>query len=129
MARGIPHPDDLKAQVIAALQLGTGVTKVARDFNIHRANVDRWRVEAGIDAPTVSAEAGVNIGALVELYVQHGLECLIAQVQQFQNQDWLDKQPAGELAVLHGVIADKMLRIIAALEPRQSADPGDTQPG
>jgi hypothetical protein len=46
-----------------------------------------------------------------------GLETLEAQARAFRDPAYLARQPAGELAVLHGVLADKLIRILSAFEP------------
>ena len=55
---------------------------------------------------------------------------LIAQTAQLQvlgDPDWLRQQPAAELAVLHGVLNDKAVRLLYALSTRDDPPtPSDT---
>ena len=56
-----------------------------------------------------------RIGALIVDYLEQALETLSAQARTFADESWLRKQDASELAVLHGVLADKTIRILEAL--------------
>jgi transposase-like protein len=42
MARGIPHPPELRAAVIAAVQDGASVSEAAQQFQLDRTLVWRW---------------------------------------------------------------------------------------
>jgi hypothetical protein len=56
----------------------------------------------------------------VQRYLNEALETLAAQQIFFRNPEWLAKQPASDLAVLHGVSADKVIRILEAAENARS---------
>jgi transposase-like protein len=42
MARGVPHPPELRAQVITAVLAGASVTQVAQQTGLHKGLVSRW---------------------------------------------------------------------------------------
>ncbi len=117
MASGREHPAQVKAAVMAALMQGQSVHAIAEEYDLPRTTVISWKKaiqsENIIDGPQKRDE----LGELIITYVRENLETLAAQSRHARNSDWLTKQPASELAVLHGVIADKTLRILAALEP------------
>ena len=56
---------------------------------------------------------------LVEVLTAN-LKALKAQAEVAGSADYVRKQPANGLAVLYGVIADKMMRILSALEPAEA---------
>lgn len=121
MASGKAHPPEVKASVMAALLAGQSVTEVAAEYAIPEGTVKTWRrqlrAENILDQPEKKDELG---GLLIE-YLRENLTTLAAQSRHARNPEWLQKQPASELAVLHGVIADKTVRLLAALEPVEDA--------
>ncbi len=60
-----------------------------------------------------------DIDNLAAGLLEQSLVTLTVQLEHFGNTDWLETQPAGELANLYGVINDKTIRLLAA---RQNAD-------
>lgn len=113
------YSEEQKAAVMAALLSGQSVTHCAKTYRIPRGTVAGWSAELNRDAP-VSNEKRVEVGELIVEYLRANLETLKAQTLTFRDPAWLSKQNASELAVLHGVIADKTFRLLEALEP--SAD-------
>jgi transposase-like protein len=129
------HPDELRAQVVAALLSGDSERFVAQKFGVGRTTARRWlaetRAAAGSQAiAPASPNAAIDrdgIGNLIGLLIQEELKTLVAQAVAFRDPDWLSQQTAGELAVLHGVMADKAFRVIAALQPSPDEGPEDVQ--
>jgi transposase len=124
MARGIAHDDQTKAAVLAALLLGQSVSEVARTYKLPKKTVQDWnrqRSTAGLcelDEPQKSAD----IGDLISTYLRELLTTLAHQALLFRDVGWLRKQNAADLAVLHGVMADKTFRILEAVESVQQQD-------
>lgn len=56
-----------------------------------------------------------EIGGLLIEYLHANLSTLRSQQTVFSDPVWLEKQEAGELAVLHGVMTDKAIRLLEAL--------------
>jgi transposase-like protein len=112
------YPPEMRAAVLAALLAGQSVNAVATAYHLSRATVKAWRAAAGFaeHSATVSQEKGEDLGGLVTAYLQESLITLQAQAKHFRDPAWLGKQPAAELAVLHGVLADKTLRILTAID-------------
>lgn len=121
------HTDETRAAVIAAVHQGESVKSVSRKFGIGAATVRRWRDAAGV--ATFVPQKGPDLGVLVARYLAAGLEALEAQARLFGDADWAKRQPAGELAVLHGVLADKLIRVLAALESTNDGDGATAIPG
>jgi hypothetical protein len=102
------HSPQTQAAVLAALMMGKGIRETAREFGVPRSTVQRWRrqVPAFFKRPTIVA--------LVMRHVELGLETLSAQFSVFGNADWLSRQNARELAILHMIVFDKLWRLWAA---------------
>lgn len=110
------RPDEVKAAVMAALLSGQGVAEVAETFNIPEGTVKTWK-RRGIQRDSLGETLKrPDITELVFTYLTETLVTLAAQQRQFRDADWLAKQPANELAVLHGVSADKSIRLLEALQ-------------
>lgn len=110
------HNDETKAAVMAALLTGQSVSEVAKQYKVPRGTVARWSSEVNKDTnETFRNTKRERIGELIVSYLEEGLITLQEQVKVFRNEEWIKKQGASELAVLHGVIADKQIRLLEAL--------------
>ncbi len=65
-----------------------------------------------------------EIGELILGYLAVSLSTLKKQAAFFADEKWLRKQDASSVAVLHGVLADKVIRLLEALAP--GADAGSS---
>jgi transposase-like protein len=120
----VTFPDDTRAAVIAALMQGQGSAEVAREYNIPEGTVRQWKSRycRGV-TPTVTIKNTAEqiqdqkpaIGQLLMEYLEENLATLRAQAKFFRDEAWLRKQPASDAAVLHGVMADKAVRLIEAM--------------
>lgn len=117
MSSGKPHAPEVKAAVMAALLAGQSVTDVAKEYEIPTNTVKDWKRQVRSENILDGPEKRDALGELLIEYVRENLITLTAQSRHARNTAWLERQPASELAVLHGVIADKTVRILAALEP------------
>jgi len=119
------YSEEQKAEVMAALLAGQSVREVARQYNIPRGTIATW--SASIDRKiSTDSDTKKEIGNLIVGYLAESLNTLRIQVRAFADEEWLHKQPASEVAVLHGVIADKAIRLLEALagdEPDDLATP------
>lgn len=126
---------DEKAHVMAALLAGQGVGDVARTYKIPEGTVKAWKTQAkqqlASNGPIASRRD--QIGELLVTYLAETLETLaFQQINVFRNRAWLAKQDAQQMAVLHGVLADKAVRLLEALggagplpEPPDPSGPPD----
>jgi len=102
---------------MAALLAGQGIQEVAKQYKIPEGTIKAWRARAK-DASQVAAVAAgkkEEIGELLLEYLRTNLRTLKAQTIVFSDPLWLAKQDAGEVAVLHGVMTDKAIRLLEAL--------------
>lgn len=109
--------EEEKAEAVARLASGESVHSVARSLDVQPSTLRQWRARLGADPQ----KNDPDFRALTLHYLHESLEAGERILGQTRNQAWLDKQPAGELAVFLGVVFDKAARILEAL-------PGDGEP-
>jgi transposase-like protein len=113
---------------MAALLAGQGVKEVATTYNLDISVVSRWRSAMPSDQlQVVATKKGEHIETLLFEYLTETLVTLREQARLARESDYVTKQPAGELAVLHGVMADKAIRLLEAAHRATSA-PSHTSP-
>ena len=105
------YNDAQRASVLASLMEGQSVNKVAKEYDIPKSTVSRWK---NSDYP-INGIQKKEIGELLLRYLETNLETLQVQAKTFQDERWLLKQNAADLAVLHGVMTDKAIRLIEAM--------------
>lgn len=111
--RGKAHSDDTKAKVIAALLAGMGVVEIARELGLPHNTVSNYKSEIPEDKlDELRRKKGARIDDLVYDYLVQNLETLRIQSKAVSDESYINKQPAGEMATLHGVIADKTVRLL-----------------
>lgn len=98
---------------MAALLAGQSVSSVAAEYNIPTGTVKSWRARASTVAG-VDPQKKSEIGDLLLSYLRANLAALEAQAHAFADEKWLKTQTASELAVLHGVMTDKAIRLMEA---------------
>jgi hypothetical protein len=105
------YPVDKKAAVMAALLEGQSVNSVAREYNIPKSTISRWK---NSDVPFDGTQKN-EIGGLILDFLSETLTTLKVQAVQFRDPSWMKKQPASEMGVLHGIESDKAFRMIEML--------------
>jgi transposase-like protein len=102
---------------MAALLAGQGVGEVAEQYNIPDSTVSDIRKAAGEEFGELrNKNKGEKIEELLFNYLSQTLITLEAQAQVVSEREYIIKQPADSLAVLHGVMADKSVRLLEAIE-------------
>jgi transposase-like protein len=114
------YSDETKAAVMAALLEGQSVSLVAKEYKIPQSTVSNWKAQSQFK-DIIGDKKKERLGDLLLNYLQTNLNTLTAQSEVFADAVWLKSQTASELAVLHGVIADKTIRLLEAF----SADEGE----
>jgi transposase-like protein len=122
------YSDQVKAQALAALLAGQSFTEVAKALHVPIGTLKSWKqrhadVLAQPDAADASNASAKKerIGALLLDYLVTTLETLKAQQKVFADATWLNKQSASEVAILHGVLADKTIRLLEGLADTDEA--------
>ena len=129
MTRGVAHPPELRAQVVAAVMAGMTIVQAAAHFNLDHSLVSRWVAQVAHDQRARDPE---TIGDLLYDLVAEHVATLRAQLQAAAQPTWLEKQPAAELAQLLVAERDTLIRLLAGFRPIQQPElpePADAAPG
>jgi len=108
------HKEGIRSAAKAALLAGQSVGEVAEEYRLPLSTVSRWgRIvrEEFSDSEEVSA--------LLLEFLAVALETTIEQQIFFRDVDWMRGQKASDLAILHGVTTDKVVRLLEAMSPPQ----------
>jgi len=114
------YDDATKAAVMAALLTGQSAAAVAKEYKLPASTVRNWKREASLDSGLATGQKE-RIGELIIDNLETALETSRTMLRAFADEDWLRKQEASQLAVLYGVISDKLFRVLEAL-PDGDAD-------
>lgn len=111
------YTNEVKAAAMAALLEGQGVSAVAANYKLPVGTVKSWKAEltGSRSQELLAPDEKATIGDRIMRYLHASLETLYAQQAVFADPEWLEKQDAHELAILHGVLTDKTIRILEAL--------------
>lgn len=121
-----PHDPETKAAVMAALLDGQGVTETAEQYDVPRSTVSYWKSQiSGGELAALDQKKANELGDMILAYVIRNIATVTSQLETAGDQGWLGKQSASEFAVLHGVLVDKAVRILGALEPTEPSDDTD----
>lgn len=127
--RGRKHGDEIQAQVMASLLAGQGVSEIAEQYNLPESTVREWRSTLTDEQfAEIRAKKGEKVESLLFNYLCQILTTLEAQAKVASEREYILEQPAGELAVLHGVMADKGIRLLEAAERARAAAPPQLNP-
>jgi transposase-like protein len=115
--KGKPRSEESRAAVMAALLEGQRVVEVAGRFNLPHKTVSNWKKQIDQDKlAEVGQKKAERFTDLIGDYLEQTLITLRTQAELFRDATWLRNQSAAELAVLHGVQADKAFRLLEAIE-------------
>jgi transposase-like protein len=110
------YTDELKANVISDILIGTMTLKeVSEKHSVPYGTVRSWSSRVS-NSGLVATEKKPEIGDLLLQVLQLNLNAQMAQMDKFSDPDWLDRQNAHDLAILHGVLNDKAVRLIEAFK-------------
>lgn len=116
MARGVAHSEETKAAVQAALLAGEAPADVAARFGLDKGTISRWKAQIPpAQLQQVATKKETDLEGLLVGYLTANFHALTAQATVATDEDYLRKYPPQQLAVLHGVMADKAARIAAIL--------------
>lgn len=120
--RGKKHSDEIQAQVMAALLAGQGVTEVSEQYNLPDSTVSDLKKRVDEEFGDLRTKnKGEQIEALLFGYLSTTLQTLKCQSEIAGEREYIFKQPADSLAVLHGVMADKSIRLLEAIHRATTA--------
>lgn len=108
--------NEVKAAVLADLVV-LAPAAVAAKHGINPHTVRRWKSENNVTSIATIIDRSVKreqIGALLIEYLEANLNALIAQAYVTSDPDYIVRQSAENLAILHGVMGDKGIRLLEA---------------
>lgn len=118
---GRPVDPETKGKALADLATGMGVRAVARTYGLSQGTVSKWaagvRTSVSTVVETMETIKKMSLPELCAEYLHASLEAQIAQARLFADPEWLHKQSAHDLAVLHGIHNDKVVRLLYAFRP------------
>jgi transposase-like protein len=113
--KGKAHPQEVKARAIALLLVGATVMEVAAELDLSHQTISNYKREIPDDKLSeLGRKKGERLDDLVYQCLVTNLQTLNEQAVIVREKEYVLKQPADQLATLHGVIADKTLRLLAA---------------
>lgn len=119
-------PDEVRAQVIGALLQGQGVTQIAKDYKIDKATVSRLKKEIPEDdLQQLATKKKVDIAERISEFLDEGFNAIRNSLRITEDNAWLSKQSASELATFIGVTSDKIFRVLEAIDNANQAKQKD----
>ena len=114
---------------MASLLAGQGVSEIASEYKLPESTIREWRSTLTEEQlAELRAKKGEQIENLLFGYLTQVLTTLKAQAEVASEREYILKQPADSLAVLHGVMADKGIRLLEAAERARAATPAQLNP-
>jgi hypothetical protein len=116
------YPPEIRAKAEAMLLQGDTPKYVGEQLSIPEGSVKNWQralkksdlIPAAVD--TVPRSTLERLGDLVMSDLETGLETSKILKQLVRNERWLGRQSAHDVAILIGVIEDKNIRKLEAIE-------------
>ena len=111
------YSEEVRARCVAAMLEGQGFPIVSKEYHVPQSTLQYWKKKARGQLPVnVAEQRESRIANLIGEYLEASLETLKAQTIAFRDPSWLREQSAAEVGVLHGVLLDKSVRILDAIE-------------
>lgn len=119
------YPEELKAAALAdVVLLGPGAT--AAKYGIPRSTLSEWqKAHSIVHDPHVKKARVLDLAVT---YLEANLQALTAQAYVASDPAYIERQPAEGLAILHGVMADKSVRLLEAIARHQPNDHALAEP-
>jgi len=111
--RGKAHLDEMKAKVIAALLLGAGVMEIAQELGLPHSTISTYKAEIPKDKlDEFRRKKGERLDEMVYDLMLANLTALRRQAEVISDPRYIQRQRAGELGTLYGIVADKSVRLL-----------------
>lgn len=121
------HSEEVKATVIAEWKAGSSLNALVKAHGVPKTTVRGWvapyeRVAIAPSAAPKKELATYDLDEMALRLVRGSVDAVDRIYGVTGDGEWLRKQNAADLAVLAGVIADKLYRLLGAIQPTNSAD-------
>ena len=116
----------IQAKVKADLLAGDGTMEISRRYGVPKQTISGYRRRLPQDQARLSQlRRAEQVTDMIYDYLAGNLEALQKQLEVAADVEYLRKQPAADLATLHGVMMDKACRVLEAMA---RADTNSTVP-
>jgi transposase-like protein len=125
------HDGELKAQCIALLLQGQVPSAIEKTTGVSKWTIYKWKREGDVSQALkdMQEERRAEIEGLMFEYVTTGLRSLRKQAEVMGEDDWIRKQNAEGLAIVHGVAFDKVVRVLEAANTAAQIEDADGDEG
>lgn len=128
MARGRAHPPELRASAEALLLAGRSQSEVCNITGLEKSSVSRIASKLGDRLQQVATVKKEAYGELIMGYFSAALRAMISQAEVAGDPEYTRKHDPDKVAILHGVIGDKLAGIATTAQALgligpQAADP------
>ena|SRR3972149_6193831 len=112
---------EIKAAALADLAL-MSVSAVAAKYRLSPKTVSVWKIRelpaamALVVTTEIVVQKKQRIQSLMLEYLEASLNAQIAQAYVSADPTYINRQPAESLAILHGVLGDKFVRLVEAFQ-------------
>lgn len=111
-----PIAEEIKTAALVDLVVMSPAA-VAAKYGLNPATVRKWKSREMRHLVTSVTQKSERLQVLFYEYLEANLNAQIAQAYVAAEPTYIERQPAGELATLHGVLNDKLIRAVDALRP------------
>ena len=113
---------ELRSKAIAMFLLGHSPEYVVKELKVNINTARSWHLRR---REILSRELREFYSSTIEMNlfqtIVESQEAMLAQLKVMKDAQWIRKQSAHDLAVLHGITHDKVIRLLEAAQP-QSGD-------
>jgi hypothetical protein len=110
-----------RARATAALLAGQTGTEAAAAAQVSTATVSRIKRDLSPETlQAIESKKDADFNELLATYLEEILETLTCQIRFARDPQWLREQTAAQLALLHGICADKAFRLLEARDRAQT---------
>jgi hypothetical protein len=128
MTRGKAHPPELRARAEALLLAGKSQSDVCDATRLPKQTVSRIAAGLGDRLGQIGTEKKEAVNDLIMGYFRAALRAMISQAEVASDPEYTRKHDPDKVAILHGVIGDKLAGIATTAQALgligpQAADP------
>ncbi len=124
MPRGKAHPPELRASAEALLLAGHSQSEVVGLTRLPPRTVSHIAARLGDKLAQVGREKRESYGELIMEYFSAALGAMISQARVVGEPDYVRSQDSDKLAILHGVMGDKLAGIATTAQALGLIGPG-----
>jgi hypothetical protein len=124
MTRGVAHPQELRAKVVAAIIAGATLAQAAQRFGLSKQTVSEWLQSEEVRTVRTTRERSPEVleAMIFDLVAEH-ITTIRAQLQATASAAYIQGQSAGDVAALLGTERDTLIRLLAGFRPVDDNQP------